>query len=137
MKWESKSFLRVKKLFNRFVIRDLKWRGQICIITERPRGTWKQDAPIREISLVRAVGKRSFILDILDEKMVTDREHNSLRRLRRYAELTQNMLAQQSGVPLRQIQMFEQGQRDIRKTQGQTLLQLAHVLNCRVEDLLR
>lgn len=24
-----------------------------------------------------------------------------------------------------------------RKTQGQTLLQLAHVLNCRVEDLLR
>ena len=79
----------------------------------------------------------SVAVDILDEKMVTDREHNSLRRLRRYAELTQNMLAQQSGVPLRQIQMFEQGQRDIRKTQGQTLLQLAHVLNCRVEDLLR
>lgn len=79
----------------------------------------------------------SVAIDILDEKMVTDREHNSLRRLRRYAELTQNMLAQQSGVPLRQIQMFEQGQRDIRKTQGQTLLQLAHVLNCRVEDLLR
>ena len=89
MNWESKSFLRVKKLFDRFVIRDLKWRGQICIITERPRGTWKQDAPIREISLIRAVGKRSFILDILDEKMVTDREHNSLRRLRRDKEISE------------------------------------------------
>jgi hypothetical protein len=30
----------------------------------------------------------------------------------------------------------EQGQRDIHKTQGETLMQLSKALNCKIEDLL-
>ncbi|MGN1187535.1 MAG: helix-turn-helix domain-containing protein, partial [Lachnospiraceae bacterium] len=49
---------------------------------------------------------------------------------------SQRQLAEKSGVPLRQIQLFEQGQRDIHKTQGEALRQLARALHCKVEDLL-
>jgi len=39
-------------------------------------------------------------------------------------------------VPLRQIQLFEQGQRDINKTAAVTLYKLSKALCCRMEDLL-
>ena len=79
----------------------------------------------------------SVAVDVIDERMKAKGEQNSLKRLRKYAQLTQSMLSEKSGVPIRQIQLFEQGQRDIKKTQGQTLVQLARALNCQVEDLLR
>ncbi|MDO4960838.1 MAG: helix-turn-helix transcriptional regulator [Eubacteriales bacterium] len=63
-------------------------------------------------------------------------KESQLKRLRKYAELSQSQLAARSGVPLRQIQLFEQGQRDISKTQLQTAVQLARALNCRAEELL-
>jgi transcriptional regulator with XRE-family HTH domain len=63
-------------------------------------------------------------------------EQSRLRRLRTYANLSQSQLAGASGVALRQIQLFEQGKRDIHKTQGETLMRLSRALNCRIEDLL-
>jgi DNA-binding Xre family transcriptional regulator len=39
-------------------------------------------------------------------------------------------------VALRQIQLFEQGQRDISRTSGETLSQLSRALHCKIEDLL-
>ena len=59
-----------------------------------------------------------------------------LKRLRTYAGLSQSALSKRSGVPLRQIQLFEQGQRDIKKTQGHTLYGLSRVLGCSMETLL-
>ena len=59
-----------------------------------------------------------------------------LRRLRTYAKLSQRQLAEAADVPVRQIQLFEQGERDINKTQGMTLLKLSRVLKCRPEELL-
>jgi transcriptional regulator with XRE-family HTH domain len=50
--------------------------------------------------------------------------------------LSQRQLADASGVALRQIQLFEQGQRDIKKTQGETLKRLAQALHCDMEELL-
>ncbi|MBR1851961.1 MAG: helix-turn-helix transcriptional regulator [Lachnospiraceae bacterium] len=79
----------------------------------------------------------SLYVQIMDEKChSSDEETSALRRLRTYAGLSQKMLADRSGVALRQIQLFEQGQRDISKTQGQTLLQLSHALHCSVEELM-
>lgn len=75
-------------------------------------------------------------VSIIDERFQKQRRESQLKRLRLYANLSQRMLAEKSGVPLRQIQLFEQGQRDIHKTQGQTLRELARALNCKVEDLL-
>ena len=78
----------------------------------------------------------SLYVEIMDEKCCKEKERSQLRRLRAYANLSQRQLAEKSGVPLRQIQLFEQNQRDIHKTQGETLRQLASALHCKMEDLL-
>lgn len=44
-------------------------------------------------------------------------------------------LAQQSGVSVRTIQQYEQRRKDINKAQTETLLKIARVLVCKVEDL--
>lgn len=61
----------------------------------------------------------------------------TLRRLRRYAQLTQKDLSEKSGVSLRMIQLYEQGQNDIRKAQAGVVLALAKTLGTSVENLLQ
>lgn len=72
---------------------------------------------------------------IMNEKL-KQQDVSRLRRLRTYAKLSQQQLAEAADVPVRQIQLFEQGERDINKTQGMTLLKLSRVLKCRPEELL-
>ncbi|MCI6066290.1 helix-turn-helix domain-containing protein [bacterium] len=72
---------------------------------------------------------------IMNEKL-KQQDVSRLRRLRTYAKLSQRQLAEAADVPIRQIQLFEQGERDINKTQGMTLLKLSRVLKCRPEELL-
>jgi DNA-binding Xre family transcriptional regulator len=78
----------------------------------------------------------SLFVDVMDEKCREYADQSRLRRFRSYAMLSQRQLADASGVALRQIQMFEQGQRDIKKTQGETLKRLAQALHCDMEELL-
>ena len=59
-----------------------------------------------------------------------------LRRRRENCGLSQSELASAAEVPLRQIQLFEQRQRDINKTAAETLLRLSKALHCRMEDLM-
>lgn len=75
-------------------------------------------------------------VEIMDEKCLARMNQSRLRRLRTYAKLSQRQLSDISGVPLRQIQLFEQGQRDINKTQAMTIMQLAHALQCDSDALL-
>lgn len=49
---------------------------------------------------------------------------------------TQSRLALDSGIALRQIQLFEQRQRDINNASAITLLRLSKSLNCSMEDLI-
>lgn len=58
-----------------------------------------------------------------------------LKALRQRADLSQRELAEQSGVPLRTIQQYEQRQKSINKAQAEYLLMLARALCCDVEDL--
>ncbi|MGN0506798.1 MAG: helix-turn-helix domain-containing protein [Lachnospiraceae bacterium] len=60
----------------------------------------------------------------------------NLKRIRMAAGYSQSELARDSGVNIRQIQMYEQEQRDINKAQAETLLRLSRVLGCKVEDLM-
>ncbi len=46
------------------------------------------------------------------------------------------LVSKSSGIPLRQIQLFEQKQRDINKTSADTLYRLSKALCCKMEDLL-
>lgn len=79
----------------------------------------------------------SLFVEIMDEKFAGSREESRLKRLRAYAGLSQRALAEKSGVPIRQIQLFEQGYRDINKTQGATLYQLSSALGCSMEMLMQ
>jgi DNA-binding XRE family transcriptional regulator len=59
-----------------------------------------------------------------------------LTSVRKARGLTQQALAEKSGVSLRSIQQYEQRKKDIGKTQSQTVLRLARTLGCGASDLL-
>ncbi len=64
-------------------------------------------------------------------------KETNLKRIRKYSGLSQSELADLSGVPLRQIQLFEQRQRDINHTRAIDVVKLGRVLGCKPEDLLQ
>ncbi len=57
-----------------------------------------------------------------------------LKSLRENSGMTQKELAAASQVPLRTIQQYEQGQKDIRKAAFDTVYRLSRALNCRPEE---
>ena len=59
-----------------------------------------------------------------------------LRMRRETCGFSQSELAVDADVPLRQIQLFEQRQRDINKCAAVTLLKLSRSLHCSIEDLM-
>ena len=59
-----------------------------------------------------------------------------LQKRRKDARLTQKELAERSGVKLRTIQQYEMRAKNINKAAAETLLRLAQVLYCSMEDLL-
>lgn len=64
-------------------------------------------------------------------------EETNLKRIRKLAGLSQRELAELSGVSIRQLQLFEQRQRDINRTKAIDIVKLARVLGCKAEDLLQ
>lgn len=60
----------------------------------------------------------------------------ALKRIRQLRKLTQKQLSVLSGVKLRSIQAYEQGDNDIQKAQAETLYLLAKTLDCTIEELL-
>ena len=59
-----------------------------------------------------------------------------LKCIRENRGLSQSELAEQSGINVRNIQMYEQRANDIDKAQAHTLYKLSRVLGCSIEDLL-
>ena len=74
--------------------------------------------------------------DRMDALMANVDHHTRLRSMRLNCRLSQSELAAASGVALRQIQLFEQRQRNINNASATTLLQLSKPLHCRMEDLI-
>ena len=72
----------------------------------------------------------------MNEKIKNYYQETNLKRYRKIAELSQKQLSDLSGVPVRQIQLFEQRQRDINKTQAATLWRMGKALGCTMEELL-
>lgn len=60
----------------------------------------------------------------------------NLQKIRKARGMTQKQLSENSGVSLRMIQLYEQGQNDIRKAQAEVVIQLAKVLGCDIESLI-
>ena len=61
---------------------------------------------------------------------------NVLKTIRKQAKLTQQRLAEISGVTLRMIQAYEQGDQDISKAEAQTVFALAKALGCSPESII-
>jgi len=75
-------------------------------------------------------------VEIADGIIAKNTKSTKLQMLRKNSGYSQNELAQRSGVSKRMIQQYEIGAKDINKAAGTTLLALARVLGCEVEDLL-
>ena len=61
---------------------------------------------------------------------------NPLKRQRTLCGLSQRELSSQSGIALRVIRSYEQGQRSLENAAAQNLIALCKVLGCRIEELL-
>ena len=62
---------------------------------------------------------------------------SALKTIRQKRKLTQEQLALLSGVNVRSIRSYEQGDNDISKAQGDTLQMLSKALDCAIEELLK
>lgn len=62
---------------------------------------------------------------------------STLKTFRQERKLTQEELALLSGVNIRSIRSYEQGQNKLSKAQGYILLMLAKALDCSIENLLK
>lgn len=78
----------------------------------------------------------SKFADIVDTKVREYFADTNLKRIRTLYGCTQAELAERSNVSLRSIQMYEQRNKDINKAGAETVLRLAKVLGCTIEDLL-
>ena len=74
--------------------------------------------------------------DKMNELYRAANPETKLKRRRKNAGLSQRELAEQSGVPLRTIQQYEQRQKNINKAQVEYLVMLANVLCCDIDELL-
>lgn len=74
--------------------------------------------------------------DKMNELYKTAKPETNLKLLRQSASLTQRELSEQSGVPLRTIQQYEQRQKNINKARAEYLVMLTRILYCSVEDLM-
>ena len=74
--------------------------------------------------------------DHMDEAYRNADPRTNLKLLRERAGLSQSQLSQQSGIPVRTIQQYEQRQKNINKAQAESLVRLATPLCCTVEELL-
>ena len=99
----------------------------------------QQAVPITEVLLLynpyHEMDIRQF-RDKMNELYRAVHPETNLKALRTLAGLSQSELAELSGVPVRTIQQYEQRQKNINKAQAETLLRLARVLCCSVEELM-
>ena len=73
--------------------------------------------------------------NIIIERHIAE-SRSILKTLRKQLHLTQSKLAELSGVSLRMIQAYEQGDQDIRKAEAQTVFALSKALGCKAEVIL-
>ncbi len=75
-------------------------------------------------------------VDVVNKRFQSANLPTRLQRQRKISGYSQRVLAEKAGVNLRTLQQYELRSKDINKAAGSTLLALAKVLGCRVEDLM-
>ena len=74
--------------------------------------------------------------DVMDKMIFERNRETRLKYYRKMAGLSQAQLAEQSDIPLRTIQQYEQRQKNINMARAEYVISLARVLYCSPEDLM-
>jgi len=74
--------------------------------------------------------------DELDLRIFDGERETRLKAYRRLAGISQKELSALSGVPLRMLQEYEQGRKNIGRAQAEYVIRIASVLGCEAGDLL-
>ena len=78
----------------------------------------------------------SKFVEVALHRMKVNKTVNRLKAQRKLSGLTQTELANRSGVSLRMIRAYEQGQQPLAKAEAGTVFSLAKALGCDAEALL-
>ena len=62
--------------------------------------------------------------------------HTYLKKLRKRAGISQSILAEETGIPVKTIQQYEQRRKDINKAQVEYVVRLSKALCCEPQDIL-
>lgn len=95
--------------------------------------------PIDEIMMMYSPYHEMDIRQFCDRmlKMYLERKpQTNLKQQRQFAGISQSQLAEMSGVPLRTLQQYEQGQKNINKANAEYIISLSQVLYCDPKSLL-
>lgn len=71
--------------------------------------------------------------EVMDEHF--KRSESKLKRIRKCCGMTQEALANESGVSLNTIRAYERKSKDINKAQFDIIMKLAKALECEVSDI--
>ena len=95
-------------------------------------------APISDLYLMYPKYHEMDISQFVDyiNELSDIRKQQTFKRLRKYAGISQKELADKTGVPLRTIQQYEQGQKNIAHAHADVVVRLSRALYCDIEDLL-
>lgn len=74
--------------------------------------------------------------DRLDELIKENQKETNLKRIRRMRGMTQKELADETEIPIRTIQQYEQGQKKINGARAEYIVALSRILYCKPEELL-
>lgn len=75
-------------------------------------------------------------IEEMDRRYDDIKFESKLKTLRTERGLSQSILAKNSGVGIRSIQLYEEGINNIDKAQAHTLYKISRALGCKIEDLL-
>ncbi|MCR5278376.1 MAG: helix-turn-helix domain-containing protein [Lachnospiraceae bacterium] len=130
---ETKSFDRSREYWAGFALAFYQWRSGTSYAAIRRRGIMLSD--IVDLYVLHEASDEKFV-EVMTGRMDDKRKSDTLKRLRIYAGLTQKELSEVSGVSLRMIQLYEQGQNDLSKAQASVVLSLAKSLGTDIEELI-
>ena len=123
---------RTREFWAGFALAFYQWHSGYSYETIRRKGIMLSD--IVNYYFLHEAPDQKFV-DVMNTRMSRDEEENMLKRLRKYAGLTQKELSRESGVSLRMVQLYEQGQNDLSKAQAKVVISLSKTLGCDASEL--
>lgn len=129
----EQSFFRSPEYWAGWALSYYQWYTNISF------RTIEEEVPVEDIifmySPYHEMDIKAFV-DHINEIRSRKRCMTYLKKMRQLKGMTQKKLSDAAGIPLKTLQQYEQGCKNINKAQCEYVISLAKVLHCRPEDLL-